>query len=118
MTLTRKLIAAAALSSVLLSGCGAHQHSRARDGTRAGSKQSSAFNAAHSRVIDPHRCPGVDGFTCSTLIVPLDHADHAKGTLRLAVGVENDVSAPRGVLLFLAGGPGQPGVDLIPRIQS
>jgi pimeloyl-ACP methyl ester carboxylesterase len=52
------------------------------------------------------------------LTVPLDHGGHIPGTLRLQVAAENNPSAPRGVLLFLTGGPGQPDVPFVPRISS
>ena len=60
-----------------------------------------------------HACPGVTGYTCSTLDVPLDRADPARGTLHLQVGVGNNVQAPHGVLLVLSGGPGQPGLPIL-----
>jgi pimeloyl-ACP methyl ester carboxylesterase len=62
-------------------------------------------------------CPGASGFTCATLTVPLDHAGRAKGQLRLAYAVQ-DGDAPRGVLVFLTGGPGQPGAPYVSRISS
>lgn len=65
-----------------------------------------------------HPCPGAAGFTCSLLTVPLDHSGHVPGTLRVQVAAENNTSAPRGVLLFLTGGPGQPGVPFVSRIRS
>ena len=55
-------------------------------------------------------CPAFAGYTCSTLAVPLDHAGRRRGTLRLAVAASDNVRAPRGVLLLITGGPGQPGV--------
>ena len=60
-----------------------------------------------------HPCPGVTGFTCSTLDVPLDRADSSRGTLHLQVGAGDNVHAPRGVLLVLSGGPGQPGLPIL-----
>jgi pimeloyl-ACP methyl ester carboxylesterase len=51
-------------------------------------------------------------------MVPLDHSGHTPGTLRLQVAAADSVKAPRGVLLFLTGGPGQPGVPFVPRIAS
>jgi pimeloyl-ACP methyl ester carboxylesterase len=60
-----------------------------------------------------HACPGVTGFTCATLDVPLDHANPARGTLHLQVGVGDNVHAPHGVLLVLSGGPGQPGLPIL-----
>jgi pimeloyl-ACP methyl ester carboxylesterase len=67
---------------------------------------------------DSHDCPGVTGFTCSTVTVPLDHSGRRRGSLDLAVAVSDNKKAPRGVLLVLTGGPGQPGVQLLPRIPA
>src|SRR4029079_3089344 len=64
---------------------------------------------------DPSPCPGVTGYTCSPLEVPLDRPGRRKGTLRLRVGPADNVNAPRGVLLVLAGGPGQPGLPILDR---
>jgi pimeloyl-ACP methyl ester carboxylesterase len=50
--------------------------------------------------------------------VPLDHAGEVGGARALAVGVANVRTAPRGVLLFLSGGPGQPGIPFLTRIQA
>jgi pimeloyl-ACP methyl ester carboxylesterase len=63
-------------------------------------------------------CTAVTGYTCSTLAVPLDHAGRMRGTLRLAVAAADNGRAPRGVLLLITGGPGQPGVPSLPRIQK
>jgi pimeloyl-ACP methyl ester carboxylesterase len=60
-----------------------------------------------------HPCAGVTGFTCATIDVPLDPAHPARGTLHLKVGLGNNVHAPRGVLLVLSGGPGQPGLPIL-----
>jgi len=65
------------------------------------------------RLAGPHECANQPGFTCSTLRVPLDYSGHVRGTLDLAVAA--GPSAPRGVLLVLTGGPGQPGVPYILR---
>ncbi|MFG1818302.1 alpha/beta fold hydrolase [Kribbella sp. NPDC049174] len=59
--------------------------------------------------------PCVAGFTCTTLRVPLGVDDQ---TLDLAVAAANNVDAPRGVLLMLTGGPGQPGVSLLARVRN
>jgi pimeloyl-ACP methyl ester carboxylesterase len=67
---------------------------------------------------DSHDCPGVPGYTCSTLTVPLDHSGGRKGSLQLAVAASDNKKAPRGVLLLLAGGPGQAGVPLLGRIPA
>ena len=76
----------------------------------------SAHAAAAPRLADPHPCPGATGFTCSTLTVPLDRSGRRPGTLDLAVAAANNTGAPRGVLLLITGGPGQPGVGAIPRV--
>ena len=65
-------------------------------------------------LTDPFGCGG--GFTCSTLRVPLDRADPAKAGLSLLVAMEEEASAPRGLLVVLAGGPGQAGVPLVERL--
>jgi len=65
-----------------------------------------------------HPCPGAAGYTCSTLTVPLDRSGRVPGTLRLNVAAADDAKAARGVLLFLTGGPGQPGVAAIERIAA
>ena len=70
------------------------------------------------QLIDQQPCPQLSGFTCSTLVVPLDHDGVRPGTLRLKLAAANNASAPRGVLLFLAGGPGQPGVPYLARIAN
>jgi pimeloyl-ACP methyl ester carboxylesterase len=71
-----------------------------------------------AQLTQSHSCTGIAGFTCSTLTVPLDHSGHTPGTLRLQVAASDNGKAPRGVLLFLTGGPGQPGVPFVPRIAS
>lgn len=70
------------------------------------------------RLVDSAPCPDAPGFHCSTLRAPLDHSGETSGSLDLSVATADNVDAPRGVLLFLAGGPGQPGVSLLPRIVS
>jgi pimeloyl-ACP methyl ester carboxylesterase len=69
------------------------------------------------RLTGPHPCPGHAGFTCSTLTVPLDRDGRRPGTLRLAVAAADNVHAPRGVLLLISGGPGQPAVPLLDRVD-
>ncbi|OXM42732.1 esterase, partial [Amycolatopsis thailandensis] len=66
--------------------------------------------AAGPRLENPRPCAHDARFTCSTLTVPLDHRGRTRGTLKLQVATANNADAPRGVLLFLTGGPGQPGV--------
>ncbi len=61
------------------------------------SAQSFAFRA----------CKGNPTIGCATLQVPLDHADPAKGTLSLAVQRRKASGTSKGVIIMLAGGPGQ-----------
>lgn len=68
------------------------------------------------RLTDSHPCVDQPGFTCSTLTLPLDHRGQLPGTLKLQVAVADNADAPKGVLLFLTGGPGQPGVPFITRL--
>ena len=74
-----------------------------------------ATSVRHPGLQDRHPCPGVAGFTCSTLDVPLNHARPGQGTLHLQVAAGENRNAPRGVLLVLSGGPGQPGLPLLDR---
>jgi len=61
------------------------------------SAQSFAFRA----------CKGNPTIGCATLQVPLDHADPTKGTLSLAVQRRKASGTSKGVIIMLAGGPGQ-----------
>lgn len=63
-------------------------------------------------------CAGQPDFTCATLTVPIDHTGRVPGSLDLRVAAANNVHAPKGVLLFLTGGPGQPGVPFADRIAD
>jgi pimeloyl-ACP methyl ester carboxylesterase len=74
--------------------------------------------AAPPALASFHPCAGAAGFTCSTLTVPLDHSGRHAGTLKLQVAVVNNAGAPRGVLLLLTGGPGEPGVTFATRLSQ
>ena len=87
-------------------------------GHHGGATASGARSLATPKLVSARGCPGTPGFTCATLIVPLDHGGQAGGSLRLAVGYASAAAAPRGVLVFLTGGPGQPGVPFLERVQS
>jgi len=90
-----------------LAACGEHHRSSSR-----------TSNAPPPRLVGPHPCRRIRGFTCAWLPVPLDHAGRARGRLRLAVGIQQARRPLHGVLLLLTGGPGQPGISLIPRVVS
>jgi pimeloyl-ACP methyl ester carboxylesterase len=70
------------------------------------------------RLTQPRPCPSSPGFTCWTLRVPLDHTGKVPGELRLQVAAANNVGAPKGVLLFLPGGPGLAGVPLVSSVAQ
>jgi pimeloyl-ACP methyl ester carboxylesterase len=74
--------------------------------------------AGAAQLRSSHPCPELDGFTCSTLRVPLDHSRPAGRSLDLAVATADNTDAPRGVLLFLTGGPGQPGIPFVPKTAA
>src|SRR6476646_9466904 len=75
-------------------------------------------SARAPRLHGTHACPGLSGYTCATLAVPLDHAHPGRGTLHLRVGMGDNVNAPHGVLFVLSGGPGQPGLPILDRYVS
>lgn len=74
--------------------------------------------ACSSPAAEPSTACDVAGFTCTTLQVPLDHSQSSGKTLDLAVAEADNADAPRGVLLMLTGGPGQPGVPLLARVRT
>ncbi len=76
--------------------------------------------AAHSLagLRDVRPCPGIAGFNCGSLSVRLDPFGSVPGQLSLRVAVSDVASAPRGILLFLTGGPGEPGVPFVSRITG
>jgi len=74
--------------------------------------------AERPALTDRRACALAPSFTCSVLTVPLDHSLAVRGTLRLQVAAAPKATAKKGVLLLLAGGPGQPGVPLIARFAG
>ncbi|MEU3401769.1 alpha/beta fold hydrolase [Streptomyces filamentosus] len=69
-------------------------------------------------LTDPRPCPGQADVTCADLTVPLDRTGTVPGTLALRTAVLGAADAPGGTLLFLTGGPGQPGVPYVRRIRD
>lgn len=88
----------------LLTGCGGHHHR-------------SAPGAPTAKLSPARPCPTVPHATCATLAVPLDHSGAVPGRLELRVATSGPADAPRGVIVFLTGGPGQPGVPFMARIR-
>jgi len=102
--------AAAAIPLALLAAACTAAPSASRSGTPSARP---AAPPAQPSLTGVHPCPGLPGFTCSYLAVPLDRSGQVPGTLRLQVATAANVHAPRGTLLFLTGGPGQPGVRFV-----
>jgi pimeloyl-ACP methyl ester carboxylesterase len=100
-----------------LAACGGGGHG-GNNGNNRSNADSGRAAALHPRLSHPHPCPRVNDFTCATLTVPLDHASQAPGTLHLAVSYSTATTHAAHVLLFLTGGPGQPGVPFIPRVSD
>lgn len=70
--------------------------------------------AASSAPVAFTTCAARAPVQCGTLVVPLDRADPAKGTLSLHVERLRSRAERRGVLVLLAGGPGQAGTPISP----
>ena len=127
-TAGRAVIATAVLVGAL-SGCsggpapaGMHANATSRppaspSGPAAGPAGSGpALNLTGLSAVRP--CPGTPGFSCGLLSVRLDPSGRAPGRLSLRVAVSDVATAPRGVLVLLTGGPGQPGVPFLPRLTG
>jgi pimeloyl-ACP methyl ester carboxylesterase len=99
-----RVLAAVAIAVSVVSGC-----------TRSASRPPQPGPAG---LIGVRPCPGIAGFNCGSLSVRLDPSGAAPGRLSLRVAVSDVAAAPRGVLLFLTGGPGEPGIPFVPRIAS
>jgi pimeloyl-ACP methyl ester carboxylesterase len=68
------------------------------------------FALAPPAAADTRPCPGVAGFSCTRIDVPLDRTGTVPGTLSLRFATEQGVRPKKKALLALTGGPGQPGV--------
>jgi pimeloyl-ACP methyl ester carboxylesterase len=116
--LARRGRAAGVLLAASLAACGGGggNASTARRSTPAATSSTSGGSAPAAAprptLSAARRCPTAPSFDCRTLRVPLDHARGGGRTLGLQVAVQRVASAPRGVFLLLAGGPGQSGVPL------
>jgi len=106
---TLRALAAAAVLAGLVSGC---TGAPARPGGQAPPAQE------HAGVQGVRPCPGIPGFSCGSLSVRLEPFGAAPGRLSLRVAMSDVATAPRGVLVFLTGGPGQPGVPFVPRLAG
>ena len=106
---TLRALASAAAVLGLVSGCTA---TPSRPGGQAPPAQE------HAGLQDVRPCPGIPAFSCGSLNVRLDPFGSAPGRLSLRVAMSDAASAPRGVLVFLTGGPGQPGVPFAARLAG
>lgn len=112
------LVPAAIGLALAFGGCGGDETrgDRPRDRAPAPSPATTAGGPPPPpRLRGARACPRADGFACSTLTVPLGRRGRDRGVRRLAVAVQDGAQAPRGVLVVLSGGPGQPGVPFAER---
>jgi pimeloyl-ACP methyl ester carboxylesterase len=108
------------LTLLALAGCGGghHEHKRATPTTAAKPATPARRSGPPPRIAGVRPCPKASRLACGALEVPLDHSGKAEGGLRLRVATTLRAKAPHGVLLFLTGGPGQPGVPFMRRVAS
>src|SRR5258706_16416663 len=118
--MNRKSLVLAVLAAAMVSACtsAGHGGSSSTSPSHGSSASTSTGTRPPAQLTQSHPCAGIAGFICSSLRVPLDQSGRTPGTLRLQVAAADNVRAPRGVLLFLTGGPGQPGVPFVPRIAN
>ena len=109
-------LAAVAVVAGLLSGCTGAPASQPTSPQPTSPAQTARSAQRLAGLKDVHPCPGIAGFSCGSLSVRLDPFGSVPGRLSLRVAVSDVASAPRGVLLFLTGGPGEPGVPFVPRL--
>jgi len=109
--MARRATAALALSAVL-PGCGGGGHHPRTAPAPAQPRPAAAQPTPTLRA--QHACPNLRTARCATLTVPLDHSGRVPGHLKLKVAIAGHASR---VLVFLTGGPGQPGAPFLPRIM-
>src|SRR6185437_3970131 len=103
----------------LLSGCTGALASQPTSAPQPTSPAQTARPAQRlAGLKDVRPCPGLPEFRCGSLSVRLDPFGSVPGRLSLRVAVSDVASAPRGVLLFLTGGPGEPGVPFVSRLVA
>src|SRR4249919_3896651 len=111
----RVALIAVALAIAACGGGGGSSDTAHSTSAAAKAEQPPARAGPAPRLTVSHPCDNAQGFTCATLLVPLDHSGRTPGDLRLSVAVGDNADAPKGVLVALTGGPGQGGVDFVPR---
>jgi pimeloyl-ACP methyl ester carboxylesterase len=103
MTPRRVITAAVAL---VVAGCGGNSHQPQPTATTP-SGTPAAVATPVPKLTNRRSCPDAPGADCWTLRVPLDRSGRVKGSLDLRVAVTGRASDP--VVVFLTGGPGEPG---------
>jgi pimeloyl-ACP methyl ester carboxylesterase len=111
----RVALIAVAVAVAACGGAGGGSDTARSTSVAARAKQQPPPAGPPPRLTVSHPCDNAKGFTCSTLLVPLDHSGRTPGDLRLAIAAADNADAPKGVLVALTGGPGQGGVDFVPR---
>ncbi|NGN68255.1 alpha/beta hydrolase [Streptomyces sp. A7024] len=114
---------AAALISAALFALAGSCSSAAPDSRQDGGREPGAAGGTYDKgrrpaLADRAPCADLPGYTCATLPVPLDHGGRVPGTLGLQVAMADNADAPKGVLMLLTGGPGQPGVPFVKRLSE
>ena len=111
--------AAALIATACSASSTSHDASPSTSPGLAGSSSASVATTAspaplsrfYRQKLSWHRCG--DGFSCTTLLVPLDYAKPAGATMRVAVIRTRSVGTHRGSLIVNPGGPGASGVDFV-----
>jgi pimeloyl-ACP methyl ester carboxylesterase len=94
--------------ALLLAGCGGGAHRTVATTTPTSTPTDERDVPRLSEVAS---CKDIANATCATLRVPLDYSGRTPGTLDLPVAMSGPDGAP--VLVFLSGGPGQPGLPFL-----
>src|SRR4051794_28218183 len=114
----RVALIAVALAMAACGGGGGSGDSAHSTSAAPRARQQSPPAGPPPRLTVSHPCDDAKGFTCSTLLVGLDHSGRTPGDLRLAVAAADNADAPKGVLVALTGGPGQGGGDFVARSRG
>jgi pimeloyl-ACP methyl ester carboxylesterase len=100
-----------ALVAVLSASCTSPRPGPAPSGAPANPAASESASAVKA-------CPNNPGYGCGELTVPVNRADPSGGEIVLHYIAANNSKAPKGVLLLLTGGPGQPGIALMTKVSA
>jgi pimeloyl-ACP methyl ester carboxylesterase len=111
------LAAAAAVLLAAAAGCSGGSAGQRGHGAPGGARPALSGTGRAPGLAGVRPCPGVSGFSCGTLSVRLDPFGSAPGRLSLPVAVA-DAPAPRGVLVFLTGGPGEASMRFLTRLAG